>query len=109
LRVVLTVSDPWDLGEAIAWRAMRGAVTHMEADAWLVRIDSPFVHSNIEYQYLVVSSRHVGSRLEGVGTHELSCNIIRTTPERASSTTPCDLSWWRGGGAMVGALAVDIT
>jgi hypothetical protein len=64
LRVTITVSDPWDLGEAIAWQAIRGAVAHMQADAWLVKVDSPFVHSDLEYQYLVVSPRHVSSRLE---------------------------------------------
>jgi hypothetical protein len=107
LRVTITVSDPWDLGEAIAWQAIRGAVAHMQADAWLVKVDSPFVHSDLEYQYLVVSPRHVDSRLERATSEQVECNIIRTTPERASSAAPCDVSWWRGGGAIIGALAAE--
>ena len=107
MRVVLAVSDPWGLGEAIEWQPIPGSVVHMEGDVWLVKVDAPFVHSDIEYHYLIASPRHAGSTFVQAGLKQVPYNVIRISAERALSATPCDLAWWRGGGAMIGAITVE--
>lgn len=104
MRVVLNLSDPWEMGEALGWPAILGTVVHTDATSWLVEIDRPFVYANAEYRFLVVSVRHVGKSLANADSEHASCNMIRTTPERASSASPCDVSWWRGGHAMIGSV-----
>jgi len=107
VRVVLSLSDPWELGEALGWRPIRGVVTHQELDSWLIKIDAPFVHSDLEYQYVVISARHSGASLDQLRSQQVPCNVVRTTPERAQSETPCDVSWWRGGGAIIGTIVAS--
>jgi hypothetical protein len=107
MRVVIKLSDPWEMGEALGWPAISGTVAHSEAASWLVELDRPFVHANAEYRFLVVSSRHEDKSLANAVSEDVLCNIIRTTPERASSESPCDVSWWRGGHAMIGSVRAD--
>lgn len=104
LKVVIRLSDPWDLGEALGWPAIPGTVAHGEADSWLVELDRPFVHANAEYRFLVVCARHVGRPLANAVYEDVPCNMIRTTAERAASESSCDISWWRGGHAMIGTI-----
>lgn len=104
MRVTINLSDPWDMGEALGWAAMPGTIVHRAAAAWLVELDRPVFYSNTEYRLLVVLSRHEGRTLAQATLHDVSCSLIRTTAERASSATPCDISWWRGGHAMIGSI-----
>ena len=107
MRVVIKLSDPWEMGETLGWPAISGTVAHGDAASWLVELDRPFVYANVEYRFLVVSSRHEDKSLANAVSEDVPCNIIRTTPERASSESPCDVSWWRGGHAMIGSVRVD--
>jgi hypothetical protein len=104
MRVVLRLSDPWELGEALGWPAILGTVIHSDGCAWLVEIAKPFTYANVEFRFLVVSPRYEGSLLASAAIEAVSCNMTLTTPERARSELPCDLSWWRGGHAMVGTM-----
>ena len=104
MRVVLRLSGPWELGEALGWPAIRGTVTHREESAWLVEIDKPFTYATMEFRFLVVSPRLQGSPLASAASEAVLCNMTLTTPERAFSDSPCDLSWWRGGHAMIGTM-----
>jgi hypothetical protein len=104
MRVVLRLSDPWELGEALGWPAIRGTVTHRDDSAWLVEIDKPFTYATAEFRFLVVSQRLQGSPLASATTEAVPCNMTLTTTERAFSESPCDLSWWRGGYAMIGTM-----
>jgi hypothetical protein len=107
MRVVINLSDPWEMCEALGWPAISGIVAHSDAVSWLVKIDQPFVHANAEYRFLVVSPRHEDKSLANAVSEDVPCNMIRTTPERASSESPCDVSWWRGGHAMIGSVRAD--
>jgi hypothetical protein len=95
------------MGEALGWPTISGTVAHSEAASWLVELDRPFVHANAEYRFLVLFSRHEDKSLANAVSEDVLCNIIRTTPERASSESPCDVSWWRGGHAMIGSVRAD--
>ena len=104
MRVVLKLSDPWEMGEALRWTAISGSVVHIDHGCWLIEIDRPFVYDSAEYRFLVVSPRHEGKSLSMAVSDSIPCNMIRTTPEHASSKSPCDVSWWRGGHAMIGSI-----
>lgn len=107
MRVTLSLSDPWELGEALGWPTLIGTVVHRGTKKWLVELNQPFTHSGVEYRFLVVSARHAHSTLADSTSKWVPCNIVRTTVDRASEVDPCDLSWWRGGGAMIGSMAAS--
>ena len=107
MRVVLELSDPWDMGETLGWPKITGTVVAEQDDSWLVEVDAPFEYSGSQYQYIVISARHVDTSLEGAISTAVSCNMIRTTSERAVSAAPCDVSWWRGGRAMIGSVVAE--
>lgn len=92
------------MGEALGWPAISGSVVSSNDESWLVEIDHPFEYAGLEYRFVVVMARHEGEVLKDAATLELPCNMTRTTTERASSANPCDLSWWRGGQAMIGSV-----
>ena len=103
--VELSLSDPWKLGEYLRWRSLEALVLREDHDGWLVELVQPFQYQDREYRYVVVQSRHEGEELaqvsEGV---EISCCMTLTTVERANSDNACDVSWWRGGHAMIGSI-----
>lgn len=105
-KVRLQLSDPWEMGVALGWRSISGSVTYVEDVDCLVELDVPFDYEGTRYQYLVISARHEGKPLAQADSIEVPCNMIRTTPELAVSDHPVDTSWWRGGGAMIGTVAV---
>ena len=107
MTVTLSLSDPWDLGEALGWPTLVATVVHRSTEAWLVELAQPFTHSGVEYRFLVVSARHADNTLADSASRRVPCNIVRTTPDRASEADPCDLSWWRGGGSMIGSIAAS--
>lgn len=108
MRVVLQLSDPWDMGEALGWPRMPGRVVLESDGSWLVELDDPFRYAGAEYRFVVVSPRHVGVNLGEASRQSVPCNMTRTTSERATSDDPCDVSWWRGGRAMVGSVVAEI-
>jgi hypothetical protein len=101
--VELRISDPWEFGEYLGWRTLESIVLREDHDAWLVELVAPFRYHDTEYHYIVVTSRHHETELSQicVGT-EISCNMTLTTRERANSDRACDISWWRGGHAIIG-------
>jgi len=106
MRVVLKLSDPWDMGESLGWPQIAGVVVK-EGESWLIEIDQPFEYGGVEYRFVVVQARHVGKVLNDSVSEDLPCNMTRIASERAASEDPCDLSWWRGGHAMIGSITSE--
>ncbi len=106
MRVLLRLIDPWEMGEQLGWPAIPATVVREADDVWLVEIDRPFDYGDANYRFLVISPRHPGEQLAEHGALSVICNMIRTTEERASSASPCDTSWWRGGHSMIGSVEV---
>ena len=104
MKVLLQLSDPWSMGEALGWPKICGTVAHRGSESWLVEIDQPFVYEDTEYRFVVISPRHVGEQLIGADVATVSCAMIRTTREFAESASPCDVTWWRGGHSMIGSV-----
>ena len=104
MRVSLSLADPWEMGETLGWPTILGSVIHHSADAWLVEVLEPFTYADAEYRFIVVTARHAERPLAASEAQDVPCNMIRTTHERMSAGHPCDVSWWRGGGAMIGSI-----
>jgi len=104
MKVLLQLSDPWAMGEALGWPSIFGTAIYKSSDCWLVEIDEPFVYDSVEYRFVVISARHEGKHLASAASETVSCNMVRTTTELAASKSPCDLSSWRGGHAMIGSV-----
>lgn len=107
MKVVLQLSDPWALGEALGWPRISATVTIAKDDTWLAKIDDPFEFDGTEYRFIVVSPRHEGKSLSDASTGTIPCSMTRISTEHATSPDPCDLSSWHGGHAMIGTVKVD--
>ena len=109
-RVKLVVSDPWDFVTDNGSGPFEGEVVQEISDAILVKLDTSIEDKGETYEFLVVSTRHAAEELSLVlGGNEVSCNATAISNERAQGPTPCDLSWWRGGLAVLAALSVSTT
>lgn len=113
-----SLSDPWTLGETIGWQPIKIIVVKhgirpqssygKESESILIKVVHPFVFEGTKYEYLVASPRHEGDSFGTLGQGEnVFCSLIRVTEEQAMSNKPFDLSWWRGGGALIGTVILD--
>lgn len=104
-RVLLRVSDPWEIGEAIEWRALEAQIVAVGDNAVLLRLRSPFEHKGVSCEYFVASPRHGGANVNALESgNSVFCSMTRVPVEQASSPTPFDLGNWRGGVAIIGNL-----
>lgn len=104
LRVNLFVSEPWDYGEG----PYCGYIYSVEnrTDSCLFRLMAPVFFEGQRAEYFVVRPR--GKELDLIEVlllgKRISCNVTMIPTERAIGPNPLDLSWWRGGVALVGDL-----
>ena len=115
LPIVIKLSDPWELGEALGWKELEGIIADVDVRAdklygnqeelALVKLDSPFEYESTRCEYFVVSPRHEGSSLHSlISGDSVFCGITRISQEQAHSKDPFDLSKWRGGVAAIATL-----
>lgn len=109
MRIAITVSDPWDFGEAIEWRSLLGQVLHVADDDQggraLIMLDDAVNYHGSAWRYLVAKVRHQGDKISALqsGKKVLS-SMIGISDERAKSAQPVDTDHWRGGLAFIGDL-----
>jgi len=104
---LITVSDPWDLGEALNWQAINGHLLQTESTdsggKALVRFDQPVLYHGGAYNYAVASPRHEGSNIAEIRAGKsVGCAFTAISDEQAQSNNPMDTSRWRGGLAFIG-------
>ena len=88
------------------YKEHQATVEILKPDAVLLRLHSPFDYDNKAIEYAVASVRLEGDTLTNLEDGEyVLCNVTFITKERATSEDPLDLSWWRGGGAMITSIA----
>jgi hypothetical protein len=72
-------------------------------DALLLQLKESLTFQGVLCAYFIATPRYekedLGALMAGT---QVNCNLTRIPEKRATSTTPFDLSWWRGG---VGLLA----
>lgn len=109
MRIAISVSDPWDFGEAIEWKSLAGQVLKVADDEQggkaLIMLDDAVTYRGSAWRYLVAKVRHQGDRIAALqsGKKVLS-SMIGISDERARSVQPFDTDHWRGGLALIGDL-----
>jgi hypothetical protein len=108
-RIQIRLSEPFDLGEALGWSELPGRIiaadASVDAGQVLLRLDDPVRHEGVTCEYVVATPRLDDGDLGTlVRDGSLFCNLTPTSPERARSDDPFDLSWWRGGLACIGEI-----
>lgn len=111
-RVLVKISDPWELGESVGWEALAAEVVAERQDdeggALVVRLQSPIVYKDLRCEYFVARPRHSGSEIgDVVRGRPVLCAITHIHADRLRSEDPFDLSWWRGGVAGTAEVAPE--
>jgi len=106
-RLTITVSDPWEFGEALKWRPLQGELLRLVNDERggqaLVKLDEPFEYGGTVCCYLIASPRHVGAEMATLSAGKtVLCGVTGISEQQAESSNPFDLSTWRGGIAFIG-------
>jgi hypothetical protein len=65
MKVTISVSEPWQLGELLGWRSLAGHVITAASDSAggqiLIRLDKPLLWGGSNWNYLIGSPRYEGS------------------------------------------------
>jgi hypothetical protein len=110
--VNLTPSDPWELVREMGSGPFAATVLRVGADsevpgrrALLIAFDPPVRRGDVEWRYAIASPRSDADDVTSLARgRPIHCGLTRIPPDRALSDDPFDLSWWRGGDALVGTL-----
>lgn len=104
-RVLIRISDPWEIGEALKWEALMAQIVAVGDNEVLLRLLNPFEHKGLLCEYFVAAPRHEGDHVNALDSGKsVFCSMTRILGEQATSPSPFDLSNWRGGVAIVGNL-----
>ena len=109
MRVSLTISDPWEVGEALGWERLPGELLLRVHDEHggraLIKLDSPITYGGSTWRFVVAAPRLVGKGLAGLdGGETVGCGFIGICDQQASSSLALDTSHWRGGLAFIAGL-----
>lgn len=88
-RIVIHLSRPWEIGEALGWEALPATVCHRDRERWLVELDEPFRFQRVEYRYFVLAPRLPGWGLDDAEMLEVPCSLTPVSPARAHGERPC--------------------
>src|SRR5688572_16088351 len=107
--VSIIISDPWDLGEALAWQPLVGTVVQVVDDdhggRGLIRLSTPIEYGGRFYECLIASPRHEGARLVDLRVgKEITCALIDVDAQQVASSEALDTSKWRGSLGFIGTL-----
>lgn len=105
-RVKLSISEPWELGEAFGWRPLYGEVLQFTGDLQggraLIKLDEVLEHGGKCWRYVVVSPRHEGVQI--VAIQAGNSVLVACTGVTDSDAESCDEvvpKKWRGGLAFI--------
>jgi hypothetical protein len=109
LLVEILVSDPFEIGV----RPLEATVvtSGVAADApgvlsVLLRLRDPIQFRGVHWEYVVARPTRASKDLSEVATNSTVDSAMTGVPQaKATSSDPLDLSWWRGGLAMLGSIS----
>lgn len=107
MRISIMLSDPWDLGEALKWRPLRGELLQMTPDDHggkaLIELNESISFRDSVFRYVVASPRHKGSEIAELRNgKKVFCAMTGVSDEQAESGAAMDINSWRGGAAFIG-------
>ena len=107
-KVILLLSDPFELGEALGWPALDATVCHTkiksgEITSIVIKLTNSFNYKITHCEYFVASPRHEGVNFNQLQSGEpVISALTRVSVDQINSDKPFDLSSWRGGVAIIG-------
>ncbi|MGH8489858.1 MAG: hypothetical protein ACREXS_13575 [Gammaproteobacteria bacterium] len=103
--VMLKISDPWELGEAVQWGAFPAVLLTRQGERVLLAIKQPFEFKGMKREFFVASPRHRGDSVNHLYQgRSLFCGMSEIARDLAMSENPFDTSKWIGGIALIGEL-----
>jgi hypothetical protein len=106
LRISITISDPWEVGESVNCETLSSELLQTQDTGHggkaLVRFKRPLRYRGQMYYYAVASPRHEGRFIHEIEAGKsLDCALTGISDEQAHSSSPMDMSKWRGGLAVI--------
>jgi hypothetical protein len=85
---------------------MRGVVVDVAGETIALQLESALMTLSGECaSHLVATIRHESNGVSDITDGKtVMCGFILVPASRFRSHNPCDVSWWRGGGAAIGDL-----
>ncbi|TAK56179.1 MAG: hypothetical protein EPO25_01695 [Gammaproteobacteria bacterium] len=107
MRIAISISDPWELGEVLKWQPLRGEVLQTVNDdrggRALIRLDDAISYRGSNWRYVVAIPRHQGNEMAGLYSGKKVLGAFTGISEQqAESSNPLDTTNWRGGLAFSG-------
>lgn len=105
--VLISISDPWELGEALKWQPIHNellkAVNDEQGGRALIKLDDAISFRGANWRYVVAAPRHQGNEIAGLhsGTKVVGA-FTGISDQQAESSSPMDTGNWRGGLAFTG-------
>jgi hypothetical protein len=109
MRVNVSVSEPWDIGEAIAWRARPGLLAKVGIvdgrEVMLIKLDEPINYGDRSWNYLIGAPRHHGDQVSMLSEgRKMPISIIGISTQQATSDVPFVRPGVQGGLACIGVI-----
>jgi len=110
--VLINLTDPWELGEALGWKSFKGKIIRIDSDKerWraLIELEYEMNHSGLSFRFLVASPRHGEDRIEYM-THKkrVTCAFIGIQDVPKSAVYMPNTENWRGGIAFIGDMVLS--
>jgi hypothetical protein len=110
--IQITVSEPWDVGEALAWAQIHAEIVAIESgagrDRALIRFATPLEYRGTCYRSAVASPRVAETCIsEVVSGAVVGAALTCITAAASLGAGVPDASAWRGGLAFIGDLKRD--
>jgi len=86
-KVVLHLSKPWAMGEALHWASLPASIDRREGERWLVELEQPVEFGGTEYRYFVLAPRLEGWHLSDAVELEVPCSMTPTAGNQLSPAT----------------------
>src|SRR4051794_17140622 len=107
MRILISISDPWEPGEALKWQPLQGELLRVANDARggraLIKLDNAINYRGSNWQYFVVSPRHQADEIADLQSGKKVLGAFTgLTDQQAVSSGALDTSDWRGSIAFVG-------
>ena len=106
-RIIICISDPWELGEALKWQPLQGELLRMTSDEGggraLIKLDAALSYRGSTWHYVIAAPRHQGNEMAELQTGKKVPAALTGIPDQqAESSRVLDTRNWRGGLAFLG-------
>ena len=105
-RLLFTISEPWEFEDDNGFGSFEVTVVQTKGDALFVRANEDILIGSSKYDAFICSPRLEGDSIKQLKSkNDLWCSSTALPKDKVNINDPFDLSWWRGGGTLIGSLS----